>query len=79
MDTHRSPALCVDMDVDAVEGVGVHGRHDEAWIVGTDRDETEVKGPAMAAYLCKGRTVGEVVGGVVIVDVLGKLGDGPVT
>lgn len=60
MDPQCALALRVEEDVDAVVGIGVHGRHDEARIVGADRDQAEVKGSAVLADLFEGRTVREV-------------------
>lgn len=67
MDTHGAFAAGVEEDVDAVEGVGVHGRHDPARVVGADGDEAEVEGTAEGPDLRKGRAVRVgVVWGVVI-------------
>lgn len=67
MDAHGALASRVQEDVDAVEGVGVHGRHDPARVVGADGDEAEVEGTAEGADLREGRArrVG-VVRGVVV-------------
>ena len=43
MNAKGSLALGVDEDVDAVEWVGVHGRHYETRIVGPNRNETKIK------------------------------------
>lgn len=78
MDAHRPLTLRVAEDVDAVEGIGVHRRHDPARVVGPDGDEAEVEGAAEVADLFEGGAVREVVRGGVVVFVFGEFGDGTV-
>lgn len=78
MDAHGALAPGVEEDVDTVEGVGVHGRHDPARVVGPDRNEAQVEGPAEGADLReRGAVWVRVVWGVVVFRA-GEGGDGAV-
>jgi hypothetical protein len=79
MYTHRPLAFRVLEDIYAVEGIGVHGGHYEARVVGPDGDETEIEGAAEGADFREGGTGGEVgVFFAVVVFAFGEFGDGAV-
>ena len=78
MDAHRPLAARVEEDVDAVEGVRVHGRHDPARVVGADRDQAEVEGAAEGADLGEGGAVRQGEGRGVVVFRGGQGGDSAV-
>lgn len=79
MHAQRTATLSVDEDVDGVVGIGMHGRHDPAGLVGADGNEAEVEGAAVLADLCEGRAVRQVcVLGAVVIFAGGHAGDGAV-
>lgn len=79
MDAHGALAARVQEDVDAVERVGVHGRHDPARVVGPDRDQAEVEGSPEGADLREGWAVRVGVRGRVVVFGRREEGHGAVT
>lgn len=71
----------VEKDLDGVTGIGVHGAHDVAGLVGADGDEAEVERAAVLADGCEGwaaREVGVCWGPVVCVGGGGRGWHGPV-
>lgn len=76
---HCAFALRVFEDVDAIERIGMHGRHDPPWVVGAYRDEAEIEGSAQVTDLLECGAMREVVGGAVVVDVFWEFGDGAVS
>lgn len=56
MNAERFLALCVDEDVDAVERIGVHRRHDESRVICSDGNKAKVERSSEFANLLEGRT-----------------------
>lgn len=56
MNAERFLALCVDEDVDAVERIGVHRRHNKTRIVRSDGNKTKIERSSEFANLLEGRT-----------------------
>jgi len=79
MNTHGLPTLCILKDMHTIHRIGVHRRHDEAWIVCADGYKTEVEGAAEGADLFEGGAGGEVgVFFAIVVFGFWKFGDGAV-
>lgn len=68
----RTLTLCIGKDVDGVLGIGMDIAEHPAGLVSADRDQAEIKGPAVFSDLGKCRAGGQVcVGGGVVVFGLG--------
>lgn len=71
----RFLALCVDENVDTVKRIGVHGRHDKAWIVSSNGDQAQIERSSKFANLLEGRTRWVSVFVVVVVLFFWKVGN----
>jgi hypothetical protein len=79
MNAKRFLALCVNEDVDTVKGIGVHGRHDIARIICSNRDQPQIEGSSVFANLLEGRTCRVGVLFIIVVLFFWKIGHRSVT
>lgn len=78
MDSAGATAFRVKEDVDTVEWIRVHRRHDPPGIIRSNRNQPQVERAAEIANLFKSWTVWEFESRVVIVDPWREFVDGPV-